>query len=46
MRAPAQPAEPVARPGARLEPVADSSIVVGIFGVIGLLWLEERRGKK
>ncbi|OLC57846.1 MAG: signal peptidase II [Chloroflexi bacterium 13_1_40CM_4_68_4] len=26
--------------------VADSSIVVGIFGVIGLLWLEERRGKK
>jgi signal peptidase II len=23
--------------------VADSSIVVGIFGVIGLLWLEERR---
>ncbi len=25
--------------------VADSSIVVGIFGVIGLLWLEERRKK-
>lgn len=23
--------------------VADSSIVVGIFGVLGLLWLEERR---
>lgn len=25
--------------------VADSSIVVGIFGVIALLWLQERRGK-
>ena len=25
--------------------VADSSIVVGIFGVLGLLWLEERRKK-
>jgi signal peptidase II len=25
--------------------VADSSIVVGIFGVIALLWLEERRAK-
>lgn len=25
--------------------VADSSIVVGIFGVIALLWLEERRKK-
>jgi signal peptidase II len=23
--------------------VADSSIVIGIFGVLGLLWLEERR---
>lgn len=26
--------------------VADASIVVGIFGVIGLLWLEERRGRR
>lgn len=25
--------------------VADSSIVVGIFGVIALLWLQERRAK-
>ena len=25
--------------------IADSSIVIGIFGVLGLLWLEERRKK-